>query len=404
MAEIKFSCPSCNQSIKCDELWGGHQIQCPSCQQNITVPQVQAAPAPAPAPTAVRAASFQPRGSAAQGPPPPPTGQSKLALGQTPGPASSAGKSGPVYRNYVAPKTKKSGPMKWVGIGAAVIALGVGGYFGYGWLSDYQQKANEKRRAVEKESDGGQVGHIANLYEVLDATENGRIEPIGKRGSTAPRQARPGSAGGAAMNEDDPDAPKASASGASTTNLPVIPPVWTLDLNAAKIPEARANGKISGTNFVVQTARLEYAGATPVLSLRQGTGPSPDREILVYLRLKAGEQLGSNSWAVSKEMKGSSVPQVTKRWKTNPKYAPLQKAFSTGYAMKLELGQINEGEVTGKIFVALPDPEQTVVAGIFTAATTAPVAGAPAAINPTAAPTLPPKSNPDFEARYGIKR
>jgi hypothetical protein len=294
--------------------------------------------------------------------------------------------------------------MKWVGIGATVIALGVGGYFGYGWLRDYQEKANEKRRAAEKESDGGQVGHIANLHEVLDATENGRIEPAGKRGSTAPRQARSASPGGAGVAGDASDAAKAAAGGAGTNDLPVIAPVWTLDLNAAKIPESRANGKISGTNFVLQTARVDYAGATPVLSLRQGTGPSPDRELLVYLRLKPGEQLGSNSWTVSKEMKGPTVPQVTKRWKVNPKYAPQQKAFSTGYALKLELGPVNEGQITGKIFVALPDPEQTVVAGIFTAATSAPGTGAPALASPTAPTAVPPKSNPEFEARYGIRR
>jgi hypothetical protein len=294
--------------------------------------------------------------------------------------------------------------MRWVGIAAAVIVLGVGGYFGYGWLSDYQEKANEKRRAVEKDSDGGQVGHIANLYEVLDATENGRIEPIGRSGSTAPRQSRSGSAGGAKTDDDDPDVAKSGLGGTNANNLPVIPAAWTLDLNAAKIPEGRANGKISGTNFIVQTARLEYAGATPVLSLRQGTGPSPDREILVYLRLKAGEQLSGHSWTVTKDMKGTSVPQVTKRWKTNPKYAPTQKPFSTGYAMKLELGKITDGEVTGKIFVALPDPEQTVVAGIFTASTTLPDSGTPPAANPAGTPTQPARTDPAFEARYGIRR
>jgi hypothetical protein len=301
----------------------------------------------------------------------------------------------------VAGDTKKSGgPLKWAIIAVVLIAAGIGGYFGYGWLSQYQEKVNEKRRAVEADSDGGQVGHIANLYEVLDATEGGRIEPIGRRGSTAPRQGRSGS-GDTFRDDNDPDGtlPKTA-----TNDLPILPAVWTLDLNAAKIPEGRANGKISGTNFVVQTARLDYAGTTPVLSLRQGTGLSPDREILVYLRLKAGEQLSGHTWTVTKDMKGASVPQVAKRWKTNPKYAPTQKNFPTGYVMKLELGQVSDGEVTGKIFVALPDPEQTVVAGIFTAATTLPDSGTPAGVNPAGAPTPPPTSNPEFEARYGIKR
>jgi len=306
-----------------------------------------------------------------------------------------------VYRNYAAGNTKKSGgPLKWAIIAVVVVGAGVGGYYGYGWLSEYQEKVNEKRRAVEADSDGGQVGHIANLYEVLDATENGRIEPIGRRGSTAPRAGR-SSDGSALMDDDDPDVSKPRT---STNNLPIIPAVWTLDLKAAKIPEGRANGKISGTNFVVQTARLDYAGTTPVLSLRQGTGPSPDREILVYLRLKAGEELGGHAWTVTKDMKGASVPQISKRWKTNPKFAPTQKNFPTGYAMKLELGKISDGEVTGKIFVALPDPEQTIVAGIFTAATTLPDSGTPAAANPAAAPNQPRPPDPAFEARYGVKR
>src|SRR5688572_6537644 len=118
MAELKFSCPNCNQSIKCDELWGGHQIQCPSCQNNLTVPQTQAsAIAPPPAPV-VRTSPTQVRGSAAQIPPPA-SGQTRLALGrpqysqpETPGPSAPT-KSGPVYRNYAAKKEKSGGPLKW---------------------------------------------------------------------------------------------------------------------------------------------------------------------------------------------------------------------------------------------------------------------------------------------------
>ena len=34
-----------------------------------------------------------------------------------------------------------------------------------------QENMNAKRREIEKNSDGGEVGHIANLYGVLDATE-----------------------------------------------------------------------------------------------------------------------------------------------------------------------------------------------------------------------------------------
>jgi hypothetical protein len=94
---------------------------------------------------------------------------------------------------------------------------------------------------------------------------------------------------------------------------------------------------------------------------------SPDRELLVYLHLKPGEKLGGQSLSISQDMTGSAVPQVTKRWKPSAKFAPQLKSFRTGYAMKVELGQVAENMIPGKIFVALPDPEQTVVAGTFKA-------------------------------------
>src|SRR5581483_10461786 len=71
---------------------------------------------------------------------------------------------------------------------------------------------------------------------------------------------------------------------------PLVPAVWTLDLIKAKIPSGRANGSISGTNFVPDTARVDPLGTAQVLRLLQGQPVSPDREVLVYLHLKAGEK------------------------------------------------------------------------------------------------------------------
>ena len=98
------------------------------------------------------------------------------------------------------------------------------------------------------------------------------------------------------------------------------------------------------------------------------------------------------------------MPQVAKRWKTNPKFAPLLKNFPAGYAMKLELGQINNGEISGKIFIALPDAEQSVVAGVFQAATSLANAASPTANPVSPTPAATPKVDPAFEKRYGIKR
>jgi hypothetical protein len=104
-------------------------------------------------------------------------------------------------------------------------------------------------------------------------------------------------------------------------------------------------------------------------------------------------------------MAGVGVPQVTKRWKTNPKFAPQFKAFSTGYAMHLELGQVANGALPGKIFLALPDPAQTVVGGSFSASIITTTPGETVQMQaPVAAPAAATSADAAWQARYGTRR
>ena len=388
MAEFKFDCPSCNQSIICDELWSGHQIQCPACQAELTVP---GKPAPAP-----QKPSLVPQ--------PPSGGGSKLSLNRPqhqPSAAPTVPRNIPGVKPPAKPPPKKS-PVPKIAIAAVLIAaLGVGGYFGYGWLRQMQEKANEKRRAAEKNSDGGEMGHIANLYNVLDATDPD------KRGASASRAAgvNPSRIASSTTMAVPGQAPTNTAS-ATDKQLPIIPPVWTLDIASAKIPEGQANGKVAGTNFVVETARLDRSGTAYVLSMRQGTPPSGDEAMLVYLHLAAGETLTNHTWTISQDMKGAGVPQVLKLWKPNPKYAPQQASFSTGYAMKLQLGNPTDGIIPVKIFLAVPDNDQSVVAGLFRVNQPNTDATIQPAMQPVAAPVGAgnPAEKAAFDKRYGIKR
>lgn len=279
--------------------------------------------------------------------------------------------------------------MKVAMMSPVVVALAVGFYFGFGWLRRVQDKTNAKRAEIEKKSDGGEMGHIVQLYDVLDKTDPNRYSrsPGGNVGIEMPL----------------PRSTKSPGAQSTVVELPLIPAVWTLEVNVAKIPEGRANGKISGTNFVVDTARVDVIGAAHVLSLRQGTNASPDRQLLVYLHLKPGENPAGHTWTVSKDMKGAGVPQVAKLWKPNPKYAPVRKNFAGGYAMKLEFGQMTEGVITGKIFIALPDAEESVVAGVFKAetATTEMSNMMPASI-PARPPPPPVAGRQTPESRQGV--
>ena len=234
---------------------------------------------------------------------------------------------------------RKGAWVKWVKMGVAVVAVGVGGYFGYDYFIKWQEKKAE----------------AAKLASAPPTPTN------------------------AVPAEPEPP-PKA---------LPLLPAIWTLEVDQAKIPEGKANGTISGTNFIV-----EAAVCTPqILRLYEGAPASPVREIMIYLRLSASESLTNRTWTVAKDMKGKGVPQVVKRWKTNPNYAAQSRNYSSGYAMKLEIGQVASNLITGKIFLALPDAEQSVVAGQFKAITTlaAPaVTGSMAPGVPIRAPTAAP--------------
>jgi hypothetical protein len=302
-------------------------------------------------------------------------------------------------RNLTAPPPKKKNPVVTFSITALVlIGLGVGCYFGYGWVSRMQGKMTTATNEAAKNSDGGEVGHIANLNKVLDATEPGRASSGGR--TTGPRQRRTGGVG-----QEIPIAGGTGSEPASASAEPLIPAVWTMDISKARIPDGRANGTLAGTNFVPEIARVDPVGNAQILRLMQGPAISPDREVLVYLHLKGGEKLGGQTLNVSQDT-SVGAPQVTKRWKKNAKYAPQYKSFTSGYTMKLELGQVADGAVPGKIFLALPDPEQSVVAGTFKATiitnivVDATVQAAPMS-EPTPASTA---ADAAWEARYGVKR
>jgi hypothetical protein len=388
MAETIFACPNCQQDIACDDSYVGQQLQCPLCQALITMPAKAAAHSPLV-------------------PKPPPGKQASLSIGasRNESAAHNAQRQVPV-RNLTEKAKKQSKTKTWLTFGISVLLLAAAVVIGWPYLQKWQDKSNEASRKAAKESDGGQVGHVNELNSVLNATEPGGSMMTGNEpASTAPRSRQGGGNRSVTVAEGavDPSGAPATAP-AVTNNLKAIPPVYAMSLDLAKIPEGKVCGTISGTNFVADLARIDVVAGSQVLRLMQGNPVSPDREIVVYLKLKPGEFLTNRVWAISSEMR-TSVPTVVKRWKPNPKYAAQQRPYASGYTMKLQLGAVDEsGRIPGKIFVALPDTEQTVVAGIFTTVAadpnqiSAPAQAAPAAVQPT----MNPADRATFQKRYGV--
>jgi hypothetical protein len=349
MAEFTFPCPSCHKSVQCDDAWSGQQINCPICQALFTVPKnVPATDNPLV---------------------PKPPAESRLATAQSTKVArSSFGSGGPVVREFHKPLKKKSkkGALVYTGVAVGIIAAGVLGYM-YGWPAF--QKWKEERAAAE----------------------------------AAPAATKP--AEGDAAQEGAAPAEPTPAPEPAVTNLPVILPVYTLELAKAEIPKAKLNGMISGTNFVADLVRLDRVGAASVLTMRQGTGQTPDRGIQVALRLPQGETTAEKTINVTPSEKPTTVNYVTKLWKKDPRYAAQQRNFFTGYALKLEFGaQAEDGSIPGKIYLALPDTEKSVVAGNFVIASANPSQPGYEAAPVQQATPQDPEAARRFQQRYGIKR
>src|SRR5688572_26264867 len=153
MGEFKFNCPSCSQKIQCTDQWAGRQIQCPACQQNIQVPEFATPPVGAPeAKPGLKVGLAAHQKSA-------PAPVASFSHGTNPvrhaSPSQAAAAAG-----------DKAARIKQIAIIAAcVLLIPPAGYYGFIAIRDYQAKLNVGRQKAAEDSEGGQVGHIAGLYD-----------------------------------------------------------------------------------------------------------------------------------------------------------------------------------------------------------------------------------------------
>ena len=153
---------------------------------------------------------------------------------------------------------------------------------------------------------------------------------------------------------------------------------WRLDAAQADFPDRPASGKLHGVDYTVETVLFQSG----VLTLRQDTGSA--RQFVIILPVKTVEEISGKSYSVV-ATDPQRQPQVTMNWKDEGAKAPGAQNFTKGYGMKLEFGDVTDGKVPAKIYLSVPDPEQSYVAGHFEivpkkmAGQTMPAGGVPAA-------------------------
>lgn len=147
----------------------------------------------------------------------------------------------------------------------------------------------------------------------------------------------------------EPEVPQAEYTG---TNL------WTLDLTNVVYPDTPVSGSIHHRAFTVERATLVGSN----LTLRVGTKGSVELGLSIYFFNREPSELSGKT----AEIKPTDItaPRVVLRWKETNRES---QTFHSGYAMKVEFGTLQNNTIPGKMFLCLPDPSQSWVAGTFEA-------------------------------------
>ncbi len=222
---------------------------------------------------------------------PPSSPVPRLSAGKTQV-ARSTTPTGVPQRPFQPPVEKKQNPLlKYALIGLGVVALGVGGYYGYPLIGQARDKFNATSAAAAKRPVvGGDVGAAMDVNDALNRTDPSGPAPSLKASVKKRLGGRrvPGvpSAGDSAMAAADNGGPDGSGAASADKDLPVVAPVHTMDVSRVTIPVSKVNGVISGGSFVADKARINKIATAYALTLRQGAGLTPDRAVRVFLHLQ----------------------------------------------------------------------------------------------------------------------
>jgi hypothetical protein len=151
---------------------------------------------------------------------------------------------------------------------------------------------------------------------------------------------------------DDFEKRAVGASIASDTN-------WALNLDAMKIPDAAAAGRIHGQNFVV--ARASFSNGT--LTLRDNTHGPVTFGITINFSGALPEALASQTINITTN--ADTAARVTLHWQNDVDSG--KESFDNGYALRLEFGALTNNRLPGKIYLCTSDDEKSYLAGTFDA-------------------------------------
>jgi len=135
---------------------------------------------------------------------------------------------------------------------------------------------------------------------------------------------------------------------------------WSLEVTNAVFPDQPTLGRLRGRDFQPNKTILQGG----VLTFRQGKSAPSDLVLSVMLHAARGEDLAGKLVQVRSEQ--ARAPTILVRWKSGETRL-LTERHRSGYALRLLFGQPSEGRMPGKIWLSLPDLDQSFLSGTFEA-------------------------------------
>jgi hypothetical protein len=135
--------------------------------------------------------------------------------------------------------------------------------------------------------------------------------------------------------------------------------LWMLDVADATVPANLAAGRLHDQDFLAEHSLFQDG----VLTFRTAQRGPLNFGLQINFQGAAPEALAGKTIEV--DTNADRAATVTLRWNDNG--AAQKSAFSAGYALHLEFGAVKKNHLPGKIYLCLPDPEKSYLAGTFNA-------------------------------------
>lgn len=174
---------------------------------------------------------------------------------------------------------------------------------------------------------------------------------------------------------------------------------WTLELAGATIPDTPATGRLHGFAFKVELARMrvgatfdqtgKQVGDSLLLELREGQDFFADRQISVSLPELSLARLSGRTIRWPSDDPKANRPLVNMEWKVAGQHF-AEHATVDKFVMRIEFGELNGGQLPGRIYFCVLDQEKSLVRGSFVA-TVQKSSGVPAGSRRLPPVTRPPR-------------